>query len=180
VSQATAEGDAPPKKSSKMLLFALIGALVLGGGSFYAVFSGMVALPFGLGGAAQDGAGEHAKGNPDDAAYTDGYAPAADDFEMPGFVAVDPIVISLGPDAGARHLKVTVQVETAPDMTDTVAALTPRIADVLNTFLRAVDARMFERPSAMVRLRAQMLRRVQLVSPPGAVRDILVQEFVLN
>ena len=56
----------------------------------------------------------------------------------------------------------------------------PRINDVLNVYLRAVDERDFEVPRAMVRLRAQMLRRVQLVTPPGAVRDVLIQEFVLN
>jgi hypothetical protein len=32
----------------------------------------------------------------------------------------------------------------------------------------------------MLRLRAQMLRRVQLVAPAGTVRDVLIQEFVLN
>jgi len=31
----------------------------------------------------------------------------------------------------------------------------------------------------MERLRAQMLRRVKLVTPEGAVRDLLIQEFVL-
>jgi len=32
----------------------------------------------------------------------------------------------------------------------------------------------------MERLRAQMLRRVQLVAPPQSVRDVLIQDFVLN
>ncbi|MBC7156526.1 MAG: flagellar basal body protein FliL, partial [Rhodobacteraceae bacterium] len=35
-------------------------------------------------------------------------------------------------------------------------------------------------PAALVRLRAQMLRRVQVVAGAGRVRDLLVNEFVVN
>ena len=49
----------------------------------------------------------------------------------------------------------------------------PRILDVLNSYLRAVELADLEDPSAMVRLRAQMLRRVQIVTGEGRVRDLL-------
>ena len=87
---------------------------------------------------------------------------------------------SLGKEAKSRHLKVTVTVEVEPGREADVSGISPRIVDVLNTYLRAVDERDLEIPRAMVRLRAQMLRRVKLVSPPGAVRDVLIQQFVLN
>jgi flagellar FliL protein len=51
---------------------------------------------------------------------------------------------------------------------------------VLNGYLRAVDAADLEDPAALVRVRAQMLRRVQLVTGEGRVRDLLVTEFLLN
>ena len=54
------------------------------------------------------------------------------------------------------------------------------ILDVLNGYLRAVEMRELEDPSALVRLRAQMLRRVQIVTGEGRVRDLLVTEFVIN
>jgi flagellar FliL protein len=56
----------------------------------------------------------------------------------------------------------------------------PRILDVLNSYLRAISFAMSKTPSAMARLRAQMLRRVQIVTGEGRVRDLLVTEFVLN
>jgi len=56
----------------------------------------------------------------------------------------------------------------------------PRILDVLNSYLRAVAITDLEDPTAMARLRAQMLRRVQIVTGEGRVRDLLVTEFVLN
>ena len=57
----------------------------------------------------------------------------------------------------------------------------PRVLDVLNTYLRAVDVkRPRGRRPRCARLRAQMLRRIQVVTGEGMVRDLLVTEFVLN
>ena len=52
--------------------------------------------------------------------------------------------------------------------------------DVLNSYLRAVAVSDLEDPSALVSLRAQMLRRIQLVTGEGRVRDLLIMEFVLS
>jgi flagellar FliL protein len=52
--------------------------------------------------------------------------------------------------------------------------------DVLNGYLRAVEVAEIEDRSALIRLRAQMLRRVQIVTGEGRVRDLLVTEFVVN
>ena len=46
--------------------------------------------------------------------------------------------------------------------------------------VRAIDVAEIEDPGALVKMRAQMLRRVQIVSGEGRVRDLLVTEFVLN
>lgn len=162
-------GDAPPKKKSKALLFGLVGAVVLGGGAFFAVYSGLVPL----GGAPE----EMAEGG-GEAGYE--MAPGYAAMEMPVYVPLDPLIIPLSPEARSRHLRVSLHLEVRAEAEDAVMGVTPRVVDVLNTFLRAVDEREFENPRAMSRLRAQMLRRVQLVAPEGAVRDVLIQEFLLN
>ena len=51
---------------------------------------------------------------------------------------------------------------------------------MLNSYLRAVSINELEDPSSLIRLRAQMLRRIQIVTGEGQVRDLLVTEFVLN
>ena len=51
---------------------------------------------------------------------------------------------------------------------------------MLNGYLRAVDVEDIEDPSSLVRLRAQMLRRIQIVVGQDAVSDLLIIEFVLN
>lgn len=177
------EEDAPPKGKSRMLLISLVVALLLGGGGFYAVYSGMIPL----GGAAHDdtGAGDGKNGSDHAAGHggDDGGGhdkPAARKYDRPAFVALEPFVISLGTGGSARHLRVGLTIEVVPGAEDGVTTAIPRINDVLNTYLRAVDQKDFEVPRAMMRLRAQMLRRVKLVSPPDSVRDLLFQEFVLN
>lgn len=51
---------------------------------------------------------------------------------------------------------------------------------MLNGYLRAVETSELEQRAALVRMRAQMLRRVQVVTGEGRVRDLLIMEFVLN
>ena len=96
------------------------------------------------------------------------------------FVALTPLIVTLGDGDALRQLQLTAQLEVAPDAVESVQLLTPRVVDVLNTYLRAVDATTVEDPSAMLRMRAQMLRRVQVVTGDGMVRDLLIAEFILR
>ena len=51
---------------------------------------------------------------------------------------------------------------------------------MFNSYLRAVGMAELEQPSKLARLRAQMLRRVQMVVGKDRVNDLLIMEFVLN
>jgi len=166
-----------PKKKSKGLLFGLIGAVLLGGGTFFGVYSGMVPLPFGGGEVEESHGGEVGEDGKNEHVDGENQVPGGPTY---AFVPLEPLIISLGPEAKSKHLKVSITVEVVPGTEEAVLLVTPRINDVLNTFLRAVDEREFEIPRSMLRLRAQMLRRVQLVTPKDSVRDVLIQEFVLN
>jgi flagellar protein FliL len=159
---ATAEAiveEVPKKRSKKPVLIGLVLALVLGGAGFYATFSGMI-----LGAGDSHAEDEHAPGP------LTGIA----------FVPLEPMVISLGADSGSEHLRFTAQLEVEDSAASDVTLLTPRILDVLNSYLRAIDTASIEDPHAMARLRAQMLRRIQVVTGGGRVRDLLITEFVLN
>lgn len=159
------------KPKSRLLLIACAVAILVGGGGFYTVYSGLLQIPFN--GDAAVGNGHPASGGGDQADARAGPPPGT-------FVALDPLVISLGEQSRAKHLKVSLTLEVGIGRAAEVEAIKPRVIDVLNGFLRAVDEREFELPRSMERLRAQMLRRVILVTPEGAVRDLLIQEFVLN
>lgn len=157
MAQMDAALEAPKKKSLLPLLIGLVLMLALGGGAFYAVYSGLLL-------------GAHAQ---KPAAKAESSAPEVH------FVALDPMVISLG-DSGLRHLRFSAQLEVDPAHLPEVDQLKPRVMDVLNGYLRAVSIEDLENPSALIRLRAQMLRRIQIVTGEGRVRDLLIIEFVLN
>ncbi len=160
----TAEGveeEAPAKRSKKGLVIGLVGALMLGGGGFYATYAGLI------GGKSSPEAEEEQ---------------VADVQELPAvsFVELDPLVISLGTNARNRHLRFRASLEVEPAYEEDVIKLKPRVVDVLNAYLRAVDTAMLEDPHSLVKLRAQMLRRIQLVTGEGRVRNLLILEFILN
>ena len=153
-------GEAPKKKRSKLpLLIGLVLALTFGGGGFYAVYSSMILAP----------AADHA--------VAEGAPHALPDI---AFVSIEPLVISIGGEGDSRHLRFTAALETAAPYADEVTLLLPRILDVLNGYLRAIAVTEIEDPAGLVRLRAQLLRRIQIVTGEGRVRDLLVTEFVLN
>lgn len=96
------------------------------------------------------------------------------------FVNLEPLVVTLAPGAKSRYLKISISLETTAKHEHALASFGPRIRDTLNTYLRAVEEEDLVRPSSMSRLRAQMLRRVQLAAPGAEISDVLITDFVLN
>jgi flagellar FliL protein len=159
----TVEEEGPPKKASKLpMIIGLVLALAGGGGGFYAVQSGLI-----LG--ADHGEEEMMSEEPD-----------VPELEAAAFVALDPFVISLSNNSRRQYLRFRATLEVPPAYEADVEAVLPRVADVLNGYLRAVEVAEMEDPAALSRLRAQMLRRVQIVVGEGRVRDLLILEFVLD
>lgn len=167
---ATAEPEENVEKPSRIgLVIGLVMALAGGVAGFYSTYSGLVSGLIGGSGHAPTAEAQATEG-------ADAETPRAD----VGFVPLEPITISLGPRAESRYLRFSAQLEVAPAHASEVEYLIPRIMDVLNIYLRALDPLELEEPAALLRLRAQMLRRVQIVTGPGYVSDLLVMEFVLN
>ena len=156
------DGEEPKKKSKKPMLIGIVLALLLGGGGFFAVYSGMILAPH-----AEE---EHAEEEMIEAQPLPSVA----------FIPIDPLVINLGKGSTNRHLKFRAQLEVEPATQDEVTMMLPRVTDVLNGYLRAIKIAELEEPTALIRLRAQMLRRVKVVTGEGRVRDLLIMEFVLN
>ena len=157
--------EAPAKKSKLPILVGFGLAAILGGGGFYAVQSGLILAP-----AVETGGKDMADEEP----------PKADPLPDIAFVPIKPLVINLGAGSSNRHLKFEAQLEVEAGAEKDVADVLPRVIDVLNGYLRAIPVTELEEPSALIRLRAQMLRRVQIVTGEGRVRDLLIMEFVLN
>ncbi|SFK91234.1 flagellar basal body-associated FliL family protein [Shimia haliotis] len=151
------------KKSVKLpLIIGMVLALLGGAGGFFAVYSGYL-----LGGTQS-------------AASTESDTDSYDALPDVGYVGLDPFIVSLTSDGPANLLRFAAQLEVPSQHVEEVERVKPRIIDVLNGYLRALSAEDIESPDALVQLRAQMLRRVQIVTGSERVRDLLVMEFVLS
>ena len=96
------------------------------------------------------------------------------------YIPLDPITVSLPQRSEQKHLLFRAQLEVEKKHAEDVEQVIPRIVDVLNTYLRAVEVRDIQDPSALARLRSQMLRRIHVVAGHDRVNDLLIMEFVLN
>lgn len=182
--EADPEEEAAPKKKGMLipLIAGLVLALVGGGGGFWAVTSGPLASMFGNVEEMADADGDYDGGGDtydsgDSAGDSDGYGGGYVDV---AFVPLERVTISLGTDSSSRHLIFAAQLEVNPQYSEEVMALTPRILDVLNSYLRVVGIDELSTPTSLARLRAQMLHRIQIVTGDGRVRDLLITEFVVN
>ena len=151
--------EQPKKRSKKPIFIGVLMAFLLGGAGFYATWTGLI-----LG----QGGGHAAEG--------DGVIPLPEI----AFVPVEPLIISLGAIEENRHLRFASQLEVAGGHSDEGTPPLPRSSGIMKSSLRAVDVAELENPTGLVRMRAQMLRRIQIVTGEGRVRDLLVTEFVLN
>ena len=163
MSDATAETDTPPVKSSRLgLILGLVLGLAGAGGGFYAVRAGLLF------------------GAPEDAAVAEeeGHAPAG--LGDISYVTMKPIIVSFGEGEVARLLKFRAELEVSNPYREEVERILPRVTDVLNGYLRAIPTAELVDSRSLTRLRAQMLRCVQVVTGRERVLDLLIMEFVLN
>lgn len=158
---AEAQVDIEKGGGSKLLIISVVFALVAGGGGFYAAMQGMIPMT---------GTGDE---KPEAVAEV---AP----LKSVTFVEIEPMLIPMGNLLSNQHLRFRAELEVEPAYQEDVEVLKPRIVDVLNGYLRALDREDLERPAALVLLRSNMLRRVQTVVGEGRVKDLLIMEFVVN
>lgn len=153
------EAETPAKKSKKGLMIGLILAILAGGGGFFATYSGMIQ---GILGGGSNGAA-HGEGESGDIA----------------FVPIEPIMVSY-PGPPARQFRLSAQLEVSESSAHEVEKMMPRVLDVLNGFLRALDPTTLNDRTAWYDLRLKMLYRVRMVLGDDKIRDLLITEFILH
>lgn len=137
----------------KALLLGLVLAAAGAAGGYFAAASGLLSIPS---------------------------AETKDSRPETSFVDIDPMIVSIARQGGVSQLRLKLALEVAGGRAGDVTEMMPRILDVLNSYLRALETIDIGDAATLVRLRAQMLRRVQIVTGNESVKDLLIQEFVVN
>lgn len=96
------------------------------------------------------------------------------------FVPLDPIIISFSRGNQRQLLRFVGNLEVDPAAISEVEILKPRIIDILNGYLRALQLEDLEEPAALLKIRSQLLHRVKIVAGEERINDLLIVEFVLN
>jgi flagellar FliL protein len=158
---ATTESTNTPKSGKRPLVLGGLLALVGGLGGYYATSTGLILGP------------ESKDAKPAETISKGDYSGVA-------FIPLEPITVSLPQTSAYKHLLFRAELDVNKTYESEVETVLPRIIDVLNSYLRAVDVSDIQESASLTRLRAQMLRRAQIVAGPDRINDLLIMEFVLN
>ena len=181
-----AEGEVKPLDDeggkgfgAKKLLMIVIPILLIGvGAALY--FTGVIGpkkAPPADGDKAAAAAGTEAGAAP--AVDKDGkpIAPSGPQFmEMPDLLVN---LSSAGGPARFLKLKVKLEVDNAADL-DALTAVSPRVIDQFQTFLREMRVQDLRGSAGIYRLRQELLYRVNLAAQPIKVHDVLFQEILIQ
>lgn len=185
-----AEGEGAPKKK-KLPLFLILGAaglLVVGGGGAGAYFLFMKPSgeahaapadhpPAKKKGGGGGGHGSSGGGEADAALGTVREGPDGVTF----LTLPDMIVNIQSPDGRPTFLKLTLTLEMSdPHLADTLMAESPRMNDMLQTFLRELRPEDLSGSAGSYQLRQEILRRVNLIAAPEEVDAVLIEEMLIQ
>jgi flagellar FliL protein len=168
--EGAAEGAEAPKKGfvkkllgNKKLLIIAAAAIVLlggGGGAYFFLFAGHKA------GAKAAGDETQIPVTPPQVAYSD----------MP-----DIIVNIQSADGSPAYLKLATSLELdTSDEKAGMTALMPRIVDQFQGYLRELRIDDLKGSAGVLRLKEELLRRVNVAAAPYRVRDVLLKEMIVQ
>jgi len=178
-----AEGEENKGGSKKKLIIMVLPLLLLGvGGGLY--FSGV------LGGGEKEET--HIEGeahgeehgdahNGDNHKEEDGEHKEDDTPKNAGFYALPDLIVNLSSNQGSRFLKLKVQLEIEDDSKlPEIEAITPRVIDQFQTYLREMRVEDLRGSAGIYRLRQELLYRVNIAAHPVKVTDVLFQEMLIQ
>lgn len=181
-----AEPQAAPKKGGKMkLIIIVVLALVLGVGG------GIAAMKFMGGGSQPETTAESPAPGADSAAPVEKpqAAPGAVPEEGleglepagPQNIEFKPFIVNLNDADGKRFLKLTMSVEAdTQDLANEINAKTPQFRDIILLLLSSLSYDDIATLDGKMRLRNQMLNRINTQLTSGKVKNIYFSEFVVQ
>ncbi len=189
-----AEGEATPKKKKLPLLviLAAAGVVVLGGGGAAAFFLFMQpASADEHGEAPADHAPEKKGGDHGGGGGGHGGASGGEDGELGviregpdgvTFLTLPDIIVNIQTaDGRPTFLKLTLTLEMEdPNLAYHLQSESPRLNDMLQTFLRELRPEDLAGSAGSFQLRQEILRRVNLVAAPEEVDAVLIEEMLIQ
>ena len=102
--------------------------------------------------------------------------------EEAAFLEIPDIIVNIQtPDTTAAYLKLSVSLELEKkEDKDKVEPVMPRIVDQFQGYLRELRVEDIRGSAGVMRLKEELLRRVNLAASPTPVRDVLLKEMIVQ
>ena len=160
-------GEIEPKGSSKKWIIIGIVVLVLGGGG-YAAWDLLLAEKL-LG-----------KDNPQ-TAETEQSTEEAEGKEFGAVYEMDPFIVNLLGQEGKRYLKTTIELEVDnDDVKNELAQRNPQLRDAILLILTSKSFEDIFRPEGKLRLKNELISRINQSLPDAGIRSLYFTEFVVQ
>lgn len=98
----------------------------------------------------------------------------------PYFVETPQILINFNDEDEMRVLRFSAQLEVKKKNQLAVHNMMPRIVDVMNSYLRGLDAETIREPGTLFQIRSDLLIRTQVVAGEELVNKFLIKEFIIQ
>jgi flagellar FliL protein len=186
------EGAAPKKKKLPLLFIVIPVALVVLGGGGGAAFFMMQPKPAAAEGddhsAGKKGADNKkaekkaGKKGGDDGASDASLGVITEGPDGVTFYTLPDMVVNIqAPDGRPTHLKLKLTLETRDaHVAEQLQGELPRMRDMFQGFLRELRPEDLAGSAGSFQLRAEILRRVNLIAAPGKVDAVLIEEMLVN
>ena len=193
----TAEAAAPAKKGGKLkLIIIVVAAMAVGGGGAFAALK----LLGGGSAPAQEELAAQADPAPEPGSDTESAIKAPTNsvkkaegtpaegeggeiVEPQGPVNIEfkPFVVNLGDSGGKRFLKLTMSVEAeTPELEQEINTKMPQFRDIILLLLSSLAYDDISTLDGKMRLRSQMLNRINTQLSAGKIKNIYFSEFVVQ
>ncbi|GAA0627110.1 flagellar basal body-associated FliL family protein [Brevundimonas kwangchunensis] len=195
------EGDAPPAKKKIPLLFIIIPAALIvlggGGGAAFMLMQPKPAAAEGDGHGAEKKGGDHGEkkggghgekkgggghGGGGDAAANPALGVIAEGPDGVTFYTLPDLLVNIqGPQGRPTllKLKLTLEMKDAA-LAEHLQAEMPRVQDMFQSFLRELRPEDLAGSAGSFQLRAEILRRINLIAAPGKVDAVLIEEMLVH
>ena len=188
---AEGEEGAPAKKKLPLLFIVIPAALVVLGGGGAAAFFLMQPKPASAeeGHGAEKAGGHEKKAEKKGGHGGEGGAPAdpslgviADGPDGVTFYTLPDMVVNIqSPDGKPTFLKLKLTLEMKDaDLAANLQEQSPRMQDMFQGFLRELRPEDLAGSAGSFQLRAELLRRVNLLAAPGKVDAVLIEEMLVQ
>ena len=103
-------------------------------------------------------------------------------LEANTYLDIDPITVGLSPSGSKKEylrIDITLRLSTEKESTAVITKL-PIIKDTLITFLRSLRATDFNSSSSSIYLKEEISKRINKITAPIIIKEVLFQEITVN